>query len=84
MKAVGYEQSGGVEVLADLEISRSAPGPHDLLVAVKAISVNPVDTKVRAGMVPVGAAPKVLGYDAAGVVEVVGSDVSLFKVGDDV
>ncbi len=59
------------------------PGPRDLLVEVRAISVNPVDTKVRRNTQP-GRQPKVLGWDVAGVVVGVGSEVSLFKVGDEV
>ena len=58
-------------------------GPHDVLVAVKAVSVNPVDVKQRAGNQEQGE-PKVLGYDAAGTVVAVGTDVTLFAVGDDV
>ncbi len=60
-----------------------APGGHDLLVRVEAVSVNPVDTKVRAKGAPDGQ-PKVLGYDAAGVVEAVGPDVDGFEPGDEV
>lgn len=58
-------------------------GPRDLLVEVRAVSVNPVDTKVRgSGASP--SEPQVLGYDAAGVVRAVGPDVNLFAVGDSV
>ncbi len=57
--------------------------PHDLLVQVHAVSVNPVDVKSRAGLSP-QSAPKVLGYDAAGVVTAVGSAVTSYAVGDDV
>jgi NADPH:quinone reductase-like Zn-dependent oxidoreductase len=85
MKAIGYRTMGGVEVLTDIELPRPAPGPRDLLVAVKAVSVNPVDTKRRQRESPPTAAGfMVLGYDAAGIVEAVGSDVSLFKPGDEV
>lgn len=58
-------------------------GPHDLLVEVKAVSVNPVDVKVRGRFEP-GDTPKVIGYDAAGVVQGVGSAITLFKAGDEV
>jgi zinc-binding alcohol dehydrogenase family protein len=58
------------------------PGPHDLLVDVRAIAVNPVDTKVRAGVSADAGQWKVLGWDAVGTVRAVGSAVSLFKVGD--
>ncbi|HXD45127.1 MAG TPA: zinc-binding alcohol dehydrogenase family protein [Pseudolabrys sp.] len=88
MKAVGYTQSLPVSdpnALADFTAERPSPGPRDLLVAVRAVSVNPVDTKVRMRARPAaGEPPKILGYDAAGVVEAVGSSVTLFKPGDEV
>lgn len=88
MKAVGYAKSLPItdpDALVDLTIEKPAPGPRDLRVAVKAVSVNPVDTKVRMRAHPTGGEPaKVLGYDAAGVVEAVGAAVSLFKPGDEV
>ncbi len=85
MKAIGYRTMGGVEVLTDIELPRPTPGPRDLLVAVKAVSVNPVDTKRRQWESPATAPDfMVLGYDAAGIVEAVGSDVSLFRPGDEV
>lgn len=88
MKAVGYYKSlplSEPESLIDLTLEVPKPAGRDLRVAVKAVSVNPVDTKVRmrAEARP-GEPAKVLGYDAAGVVEAVGPDVSLFKVGDEV
>ncbi|WP_163446492.1 zinc-binding alcohol dehydrogenase family protein [Kluyvera georgiana] len=55
---------------------------HDLLVEIKAISVNPVDTKVRAGFS--ADTPRVLGWDAVGVVKAVGNEVTLFAPGDEV
>ena len=58
--------------------------PHDLLVSVKAVSVNPVDAKVRGSRQPEAGQTSILGYDAAGIVTAVGSDVSRFKVGDEV
>lgn len=61
---------------------RPSPGPRDLLVEVKAVSVNPVDTKVRAGTFT--PEPKILGWDAAGIVREVGPQVTLFKPGDQV
>ncbi|GAB7204528.1 zinc-binding alcohol dehydrogenase family protein [Dickeya oryzae] len=61
------------------------PGEHDLLVAVKAVSVNPVDTKVHAGLRRNGLQhPRILGWDASGVVIKTGSGVSNFNVGDEV
>ena len=60
------------------------PGPHDLLVQVEAVAVNPVDTKVRAGLPgpEAGAPPRLLGWDAAGVVEAIGNAVERFAPGD--
>ena len=63
--------------------TRPPPTGRDLRVAVKAVSVNPVDTKVRKRAAP-AEGYKVLGYDAAGVVDAVGPEVSLFKPGDEV
>jgi NADPH:quinone reductase len=85
MRAIGYKHSlpiENAESLIDLEIERPAPQGRDLLVEVKAISVNPVDTKVRKRADPKGGAPKILGYDAAGVVAAAGNDARLFKPGD--
>jgi len=86
MKAVGFTQSLPIDdpnSLVDAEVPEPKPEGRDLLVEVKAVSVNPVDTKRRmAGMKP--AELKILGYDAAGVVKAVGSGVKLFKPGDEV
>ncbi|MCY1269831.1 Zinc-type alcohol dehydrogenase-like protein [compost metagenome] len=85
MKAVGYTRSHPIdhpEALLDIELPEPTPGPHDLLVEVRAISVNPVDTKVRMRAEPPAGEYKVLGWDAAGVVRAVGSDVHLFRPGD--
>jgi len=68
----------------DVDLPKPVPEGRDLLVAVKAVSVNPVDTKVRAPKEAVEETPRVLGWDAAGVVEAVGPEVSLFKPGDEV
>jgi len=70
------------ESLVDVELPRPSASGHDLLVRIEAVSVNPVDTKVRAPRPEVEAQPKVLGFDAAGVVEAIGADVTLFKPGD--
>src|SRR5258705_13906518 len=79
MKAIGYRTMGGVEVLTDIEPPRPTPGPRDLLVAVKAVSVNPVDTKRRQWESPAtGPDFMGLGYDAAGIVEDGGNAVSFF------
>jgi NADPH:quinone reductase len=87
MRAVGYKHSLPIdhtESLLDLEIEKPSPQGRDLLVAVKAVSVNPVDTKVRKRVDPKDGAPKILGWDAAGVVVGVGADTKLFKAGDEV
>jgi len=68
--------------LLDVELDAPVAGGRDLLVRVEAVSVNPVDTKVRAPKPQVEPQPKVLGYDAAGVVEAVGPDVTSFQPGD--
>jgi zinc-binding alcohol dehydrogenase family protein len=86
MRAVAYRTSLPISdpaSLEDVELPVPTPGPRDLLVRVEAVSINPVDTKVRKGDDP-GGRPKVLGYDAAGVVTAVGGDVTLFDVGDEV
>ena len=87
MKAVAYYHSLPIQdplALQDIELPEPVAGPRDLLVEVKAISVNPVDTKVRQNVQPEADTAKVLGWDVAGVVKAVGSEVSLFKVGDKV
>lgn len=87
MKAIAYLQSLPAEhpeSLLDLQLPEPSPGPRDLLVEVKAISVNPVDTKIRSNVTPEEQQPKVLGWDATGVVKAVGSEVSLFQPGDQV
>lgn len=87
MKAIAYYASlpiSDTNALQDIELPEPVAGPRDLLVEVKAISVNPVDTKVRQNVAPENGAAKVLGWDVAGVVKAVGSDVTLFKAGDKV
>jgi NADPH2:quinone reductase len=88
MRAVGYKKSLPIdqaEALIDLEVDKPAPHGRDLLVQVKAVSVNPVDTKVRKRAAPKdGEPPKILGYDATGIVAATGPDVTLFKAGDEV
>jgi len=86
MPAVAYRKSLPIdddESLLDVELPVPQPGPHDLLVQVEAIALNPVDYKVRQGNDP-GGEPKVLGWDAAGTVVAVGEQVELFEVGDEV
>lgn len=87
MKAVGYFKNLPIdapEALVDLEVDKPVPGERDLLVRIQAIAVNPVDVKLRSSLPPPDGRPKILGYDAVGVVEQVGSSVSLFKAGDEV
>jgi zinc-binding alcohol dehydrogenase family protein len=86
MRAIGAV--GGVAIddegsLVELELPVPALRPRDVLVRVQAVSVNPVDTKLRASMAA-GDAPRVLGFDAAGVVEAVGRQVTTLGVGDEV
>ena len=86
MKAIGYQQPGPLsapEALVEIEAAKPELGPRDLLVEVRGISVNPVDVKVRAAW-DVEEGKRILGYDASGIVREVGSEVSLFQVGDEV
>ena len=85
MKAIGYEKPGAIDredALIDIELPRPEPTGRDLLVEVAAISVNPVDTKIRASATPPEGEYKVLGWDAAGRVVETGPDVKDFSVGD--
>jgi zinc-binding alcohol dehydrogenase family protein len=86
MKAIGYTAPHALSAttgLDDITLPAPVATGHDLLVEVRAISVNPVDAKVRAAAAPApGEQYKVLGWDAAGVVRAVGPDVTLFRPGD--
>lgn len=85
MKAVGYQKSFPVDhaqALVDIELPTPVAEGRDLLVDVRAVSVNPVDTKVRRGMAPAEGEWRVLGWDAAGIVRATGPEVTLFKPGD--
>ncbi|MCD1261487.1 zinc-binding alcohol dehydrogenase family protein [Paenibacillus athensensis] len=87
MKAVGLQRYLPIEhpeSLQDVQLPKPQPQGRDLLVQVKAVSVNPVDVKVRAPKDRTEAAPRVLGWDAAGVVEAIGPDCTLFQPGDEV
>ncbi|WP_300657411.1 zinc-binding alcohol dehydrogenase family protein [Pseudomonas sp.] len=87
MKAIAYYHSLPAEhpeALQDIQLAQPSPGPRDLLVQVKAISVNPVDTKIRSNVAPENGEAKVLGWDASGIVQAVGSEVTLFQPGDQV
>ncbi|MBK0125796.1 zinc-binding alcohol dehydrogenase family protein [Pantoea sp. S61] len=86
MKAIVYSQNGlpisDENALYELDVAQPQPGARDLLVKIHAIAVNPVDTKVRNGA-PTDK-PRILGWDAVGVVEAVGEAVTLFQPGDEV
>ncbi|KTF08660.1 zinc-binding alcohol dehydrogenase family protein [Pseudoalteromonas carrageenovora] len=87
MKAIGYQKSLPIEnelSLQDIELETPAAHGHDILVEVKAVSVNPVDFKIRQAMPAADGEYKVIGWDATGVVKSVGENVSLFKPGDKV
>ena len=86
MKAVGYSKAGPISApdsLIEFDTETPELRPRDLLVEVRGVSVNPVDTKVRTRSSP-ESGQKILGYDAAGVVRKVGTQVSKFHVGDEV
>lgn len=86
MKAIGHTRTTALsaeDALVELEVARPKPGPRDLLVAIRGVSMNPVDVKVRALLDPPEGG-RILGYDASGIVEEVGAQVSLFKPGDTV
>ncbi len=85
MKAVGYRETGSIDradALIDFEATKPTPSGHDLLVKVQAISVNPVDTKIRQRRGPDGDTPAILGWDAVGTVAAVGDAVTNHKPGD--
>jgi len=85
MKAVAYLQPLPIDhadALLDADLPEPEPLAHDLRVRVAAVSVNPVDTKIRRGVKPAAGQPKVLGWDAVGVVDTVGDAVTLFKPGE--
>jgi len=91
MHAIGFQQPGSIDretALTDIELPTPKAEERDLLIEVKAVSVNPVDTKIRKGAEPaLGTQPapgawQVLGWDAAGLVVAVGPAVTLFRPGD--
>ncbi len=85
MRAYGFIDeitAPNAEYLMEIEKAEPQVGPRDLLVKVASVAINPVDVKVRGRVSPEAGQPKILGYDAAGIVEAVGADVTLFKVGD--
>ena len=87
MRAVAYKNPQPISAdtsLIDIELPTPVASGRDLLVEVKAVSVNPVDTKVRAGVAPEPGQFKIIGWDAAGIVKAVGADVTMFKPRDEV
>lgn len=87
MKAVGFTHYLPVEntnAFLDLNIEKPTPTGRDILVNVKAVAINPVDTKVRAPKDKTENPARIIGYDASGIVDAVGPDVTLFKPGDEV
>ncbi len=85
MKAVAYQKAGPItspEALVDIELDAPIAEGHDLLVRVQAVSVNPVDTKIRKNVNPENNQWKTLGWDAVGIVEAIGDKVTQFKIGD--
>ena len=84
MQAIGFQQSGGINVLVNIEQPTPTPKRRDLLIEIKAVSVNPVDVKIRQSAKMEPSQWKVLGWDAAGIVTAIGPDVTLFQPGDEV
>lgn len=89
MKAIGFKTSLPIteeESFVAFETAKPIPGSHDLLVKISAVSVNPVDFKIRQNSAKdtVLETPKIIGWDAVGIVEAVGDNVRLFEVGDHV
>ena len=85
MRAIGYARSLPVteaEALVDIDLPAPEPRGRDLLVEVRAVSVNPVDTKIRMRAAPEAGQHKVLGWDAAGIVKAVGPEARRFRPGD--
>jgi len=85
MKAIGYQNNLAIDqanALSDITLPDPVAAGHDLLVEVRAVSVNPVDTKIRKSAKPDAGEWKVLGWDATGIVKAVGPDVTLFRPGD--
>ena len=87
MRAVGYKMPGRIDnplSLEDISLAKPVATGRDVLVSVKAVSVNPVDTKIRANAQPVEGEHRILGWDASGVVLETGPDVTLFSPADEV
>lgn len=87
MKAIGYQTAGAItapNALENITLAEPTATGFDLLVEIKAISVNPVDIKIRASSSASAGEYKIIGWDAVGVVKAIGEKVSLFNVGDEV
>lgn len=84
MRAIQQDTHGSPDVLAEVEITRPTPGLSEILIAVRAAGVNPTDWRNRASATTVDQLPLVLGWDVSGVVEAVGTGVTLFEPGDEV
>ena len=87
MKAIGYTERGPISAetsVVEFSTDTPQPGPNDLLVDVRGISVNPVDVKVRANRQPPEGEPRILGFDAAGIVKEAGAATTRFEPGDEV
>ncbi|PHK50176.1 zinc-binding alcohol dehydrogenase family protein [Staphylococcus edaphicus] len=85
MKAIGADRNFNLDegnLFYEFDVEPTQPRQHELLIRVKTISVNPVDTKIR--KTPVEQAPRVLGFDGVGTVEAIGPDVTHFNIGDEV
>ena len=87
MKAIGFKTSLPIseqDSLLEVEIERPTPGAHDLLVKIEAVSVNPIDFKIRQTSAKdmVLDNPKIIGWDAVGIVEAIGDKVTLFNIGE--
>jgi len=85
MKAIGFYTPRAVsdpQALEDIELPVPTLEPRDLLIRVKSISVNPVDTKIRKNSVPPAGQVRILGWDAVGIVEALGIGATMFKAGD--
>src|SRR5262245_31345592 len=87
MQAIGIQRFGVREALESLELPRPVPGPHEVLVKIRAAGVNPVDWKIREGLMEGRlslAFPIILGWDASGIIEAVGERVTYAKAGDEI
>jgi NADPH:quinone reductase len=85
MRAVGYQSSLPIEdpaSLVDIDLPQPSPAGRDLLVRIEAVSVNPVDTKIRRRVTPEPGTWKILGWDAAGTVVEAGADATRFRPGE--